>query len=257
MYEYNVKEKEMDNYIERQIIYGKNAVSEAVRSEKEIDTLFVQKGAQLGGIVSEAKKRGVVVKDVTGEKLSAMCGTPKHGGVAAELCAAQYAELDDILAESEHKGASPFIIIADEIADPHNLGAIIRSAEAAGADGVIIPKRRSASLNSTVFKTSAGAAARIKVARVSNLVDTIKTLKKRNIWVYGMEADGSPYDKTDLTDGVAVVVGSEGFGLGRLIRESCDGVLSLPMNGKVNSLNASVAAGILMYEVVRQRRNKQ
>lgn len=245
----------MENKIEQRIIYGRNAVFETLSSEKEIDTLFVQKGASLGGIVAAAKKRGIVVKDVSGEKLSALCGAEKHGGVAAELCAAEYADLDDILAVSEQKGAKPFIIIADEIADPHNLGAIIRSAEAAGADGVIIPKRRSASLNSTVFKTSAGAAAWIKVARVSNLVDTIKTLKKQNIWVYGMEADGSPYDKTDFTGGTAIVVGSEGFGLGRLVRESCDEVLSLPMNGKVNSLNASVSAGILMYEVVRQRNN--
>ena len=237
----------MENKTERQIIYGKNAVSEALNSDKEIDTLFAQKGITLGNIIPNAKKRGIVVKDVSDEKLTAMCGTPKHGGVAAELCAAEYAELDDILAVSEQKGTPPFIIIADEIADPHNLGAIIRSAEAAGADGVIIPKRRSASLNSTVFKTSAGAAAWIKVARVSNLVDTIKTLKKRNIWVYGMEANGTPYDKTDFTGGTAIVVGSEGFGLGRLVRESCDEVLSLPMNGKVNSLNASVSAGILMY----------
>ena len=243
----------MENKTERQIIYGKNAVSEALNSDKEIDTLFAQKGITLGNIIPNAKKRGIVVKDVSDEKLTAMCGTPKHGGVAAELCAAEYAELDDILAVSEQKGTPPFIIIADEIADPHNLGAIIRSAEAAGADGVIIPKRRSASLNSTVFKTNAGAAAWIKVARVSNLVDTIKTLKKRNIWVYGMEANGTPYDKTDFTGGTAIVVGSEGFGLGRLVRESCDEVLSLPMNGKVNSLNASVSAGILMYEVVRQR----
>lgn len=243
----------MENKTERQIIYGKNAVSEALNSDKKIDTLFAQKGITLGNIIPNAKKRGIVVKDVSDEKLTAMCGTPKHGGVAAELCAAEYAELDDILAVSEQKGTPPFIIIADEIADPHNLGAIIRSAEAAGADGVIIPKRRSASLNSTVFKTSAGAAAWIKVARVSNLVDTIKTLKKRNIWVYGMEANGTPYDKTDFTGGTAIVVGSEGFGLGRLVRESCDEVLSLPMNGKVNSLNASVSAGILMYEVVRQR----
>ncbi len=243
----------MENKTERQIIYGKNAVSEALNSDKEIDTLFAQKGITLGNIIPNAKKRGIVVKDVSDEKLTAMCGTPKHGGVAAELCAAEYAELDEILAVSEQKGTPPFIIIADEIADPHNLGAIIRSAEAAGADGVIIPKRRSASLNSTVFKTSAGAAAWIKVARVSNLVDTIKTLKKRNIWVYGMEANGTPYDKTDFTGGTAIVVGSEGFGLGRLVRESCDEVLSLPMNGKVNSLNASVSAGILMYEVVRQR----
>ncbi len=246
----------MEKDIEQQIIYGRNAVSEALSSEKEIDTIFVQRGAAVGNIISLAKKRGIVIKDVSEEKLSALAGTPKHGGVAAELCACTYAELEDIFEVSEAKGTPPFIIIADEIADPHNLGAIIRTAEAAGADGVIIPKRRSASLNATVFKTSAGAAAWIKVARVSNLVDAIKTLKKRNIWVWGMEADGSPFGKTDFTGGTAIVVGSEGFGLGRLVRESCDGVLSLPMNGKVNSLNASVSAGILMYEVVRQREAK-
>lgn len=246
----------MEKDIEQQIIYGRNAVSEALSSEREIDTVFVQKGAAVGNIISSAKKRGIVVKDVSEEKLSALAGTTKHGGVAAELCACTYAELEDILEVSKEKGTPPFIIIADEIADPHNLGAIIRTAEAAGADGVIIPKRRSASLNATVFKTSAGAAAWIKVARVSNLVDAIKTLKKHNIWVWGMEADGSPFGKTDFTGGTAIVVGSEGFGLGRLVRESCDGVLSLPMNGKVNSLNASVSAGILMYEVVRQREAK-
>ncbi|MBD5383721.1 MAG: 23S rRNA (guanosine(2251)-2'-O)-methyltransferase RlmB [Ruminococcaceae bacterium] len=244
----------MENEIKQQIIYGRNAVSEALSSDKEIDTIFVQRSASVGNIISAAKKRGVVVKDVSEEKLAAITGTQKHGGVAAELCACTYAELEDILEVSREKGTQPFIIIADEIADPHNLGAIIRTAEAAGADGVIIPKRRSASLNATVFKTSAGAAAWIKVARVSNLVDAIKTLKKHNIWVWGMEADGSPFDKTDFNGGTAIVVGSEGFGLGRLVRESCDGVLSLPMNGKVNSLNASVSAGILMYEVVRQRK---
>lgn len=246
----------MEKDIEQQIIYGRNAVSEALSSEKELDTIFVQRGASIGNIISAAKKRGIVVKDVSEERLAAITGTQKHGGVAAELCACTYAELEDILEVSREKGTPPFIIIADEIADPHNLGAIIRTAEAAGADGVIIPKRRSASLNATVFKTSAGAAAWIKVARVSNLVDTIKTLKKQNIWVWGMEADGSPFDKTDFSGGTAIVVGSEGFGLGRLVRESCDGVLSLPMNGKVNSLNASVSAGILMYEVVRQRIRK-
>lgn len=244
----------MEKEIEQQIIYGRNAVSEALSSDKEIDTVFVQRGASVGNIISAAKKRGAVVKDVSEEKLAAITGTQKHGGVAAELCACTYAELEDILEVSREKGTQPFIIIADEIADPHNLGAIIRTAEAAGADGVIIPKRRSASLNATVFKTSAGAAAWIKIARVSNLVDAIKTLKKHNIWVWGMEADGSPFDKTDFKGGTAIVVGSEGFGLGRLVRESCDGVLSLPMNGKVNSLNASVSAGILMYEVVRQRK---
>ncbi|MCM1167044.1 MAG: 23S rRNA (guanosine(2251)-2'-O)-methyltransferase RlmB [Lachnospiraceae bacterium] len=243
----------MEKELETQIIYGKNAVSEALSSEKDVDAVFVQRGASVGNIVSAAKRRGIVVKDVSAEKLAALTGTQKHGGVAAELCACAYAELGDILGVSREKGVPPFIIIADEIADPHNLGAIIRTAEAAGADGVVIPKRRSASLNATVFKTSAGAAAWIKVARVANLVDAIKTLKKHNIWVWGMEADGAPFDKTDFTGGTAIVVGSEGFGLGRLVRESCDGVLSLPMNGKVNSLNASVSAGILMYEVVRQR----
>ena len=243
----------MEKDLSQQIIYGKNAVLEALNSDKEIDTLFLQKGVSVGGIVSAAKRRGVVIKDVSAEKLDSLCGTSKHGGVAAEMCACEYSSVEDILAVSAGNKKPPFIIIADEIADPHNLGAIIRTAEAAGADGVIIPKRRSASLNATVFKTSAGAAAWIKVARVSNLVDTIKALKKHNIWVYGMEADGEPYDKTDFSGGVALVVGSEGFGLGRLIRESCDAVVSLPMNGKVNSLNASVSAGILMYEIVKHR----
>ncbi len=243
----------MDNEIKQQIIYGRNAVCEALSSDKEIDTVFVQKGISVGNIVFLAKQRGTVVKEVTSEKLTALTGTTKHGGTAAELCMCRYAELEDILEVSRSKGTKPFIVIADEIADPHNLGAIIRTAEAAGADGVIIPKRRSASLNSTVFKTSAGAASWIKVARVSNLVDTIKKLKSENIWVYGMEADGRRFDETDFSGGCAIVVGSEGFGLGRLVRESCDEIVSLPMFGKVNSLNASVSAGILMYEVVKSR----
>lgn len=240
--------------MENDIIYGRNAVIEALRSEKEIDTVFVQKDLKIDGVAAMAKERGAVVKIVGAEKITSLAGTPKHGGVCAQLCAVQYAQLTDILAVSESKGKPPFIIIADEIADPHNLGAIIRTAEAAGADGVIIPKRRSAGLNSTVFKTSAGAAAWIKVARVANLVDTIKTLKKKNIWVYGMEADGEQYDRIDFSGGAAVVVGSEGFGLSRLVRENCDVIVSLPMNGKVNSLNASVSAGILMYEIVKHRK---
>lgn len=238
---------------ENNLIYGRNAVTETLGSGREIDTLYVQKGASLGKIVSLAKQRGVVVKELSDERLTAMCGTSKHGGVAAELAAASYSTVEDILAAAKERGKPPFIIIADEIEDPHNLGAIIRTAEAAGADGLIIPKRRSASLNATVFKTSAGAAAWLKVARVPNLVDAIKRLKEQGVWVYGMEADGTPYDKADLSGAVALVIGSEGFGLGRLVRENCDMILSLPMNGKVNSLNASVSAGILMYEVVKHR----
>lgn len=238
---------------DNEIIFGRNAVLEALQSDRAVNTIFVQKGVSVGNIVAAAKQRGAVVKDVTDEKITALCKTAKHGGVAAELCAGVYCAVEDILAVSRDRGSQPFIIIADEIADPHNLGAIIRTAEAAGADGVIIPKRRSASLNGTVFKTSSGAAAWIKVARVANLVDTIKMLKNHNIWVYGMEADGSPLAETDFTGGTAIVVGSEGFGLGRLVRQSCDAVVSLPMFGKVNSLNASVSAAIAMYEVVRQR----
>lgn len=242
------------NENEEQVIYGRNAVAEALTSDISVDTVYIQKGvAGLGKIIALAKENGAVVKEVAEEKLSSLTGA-KHGGVAAIIAAAQYAELEDILEASRQKGKPPFIIICDEIQDPHNLGAIIRTAEAAGADGVIIPKRRSAGLTSTVFKTSAGAASWVKVARVGNLVSAIKTLKEKNIWVYGAEADGTPYHKAKLDGGIALVIGSEGQGLGRLIRESCDGILSIDMYGNINSLNASVSAGILMYEVVKYRR---
>ncbi|MBO5377121.1 MAG: 23S rRNA (guanosine(2251)-2'-O)-methyltransferase RlmB [Ruminiclostridium sp.] len=241
--------------MEEQIIYGRNAVTEALLSGKTIDTVYIQKNAKgLGKIISLAKDSGAVVKDANEEKLSQLSEGGKHGGVAAVLAAAEYATVDDLLKVAEEKGEPPFLIIADEIQDPHNLGALIRTAEAAGAHGIIIPKRRSAGLTSTVYKTSAGAVNWLKVARVSNLVETINDLKKKNIWVYGAEADGQPFHKADLSGAVALVIGSEGFGLGRLVRESCDMILSIDMYGKVNSLNASVSGGILMYEVVRHRR---
>ncbi|MGN0611805.1 MAG: 23S rRNA (guanosine(2251)-2'-O)-methyltransferase RlmB [Ruminiclostridium sp.] len=244
----------MEAASKEETIYGKNAVTEALKAERPIDTVYLLKNAQgMNQIVALAKKQGIVIKDVSEDKLKAMCGD-KHGGTAAVMSAVTYCTVDDILENAEKKGKPPFIIICDEIQDPHNLGAIIRTAEASGADGVIIPKRRSATVNSTVFKTSAGAAAWVKIARVSNLVDTIKTLKKHGVWVYGAEADGTPIDKADLSGAVALVIGSEGFGLGKLVRENCDVVLSLPMFGKVNSLNASVCAGILMYEAVKYRK---
>ncbi len=244
----------METTSKEEIIYGKNAVTEALKAERPIDTVYLLKNAQgMNQIVALAKKQGIVIKDVSEDKLKAMCGD-KHGGTAAVMSAVTYCTVDDILENAEKKGKPPFIIICDEIQDPHNLGAIIRTAEASGADGVIIPKRRSAAVNSTVFKTSAGAAAWVKIARVSNLVDTIKTLKKHGVWVYGAEADGTPIDKADLSGAIALVIGSEGFGLGKLVRENCDVVLSLPMFGKVNSLNASVCAGILMYEAVKYRK---
>lgn len=241
--------------MEEQIIYGRNAVTEALLSGKAVDTVYIQKTAKgLGKIISLAKDSGAVVKDVSDEKLAALVPEGKHGGVAAVIAAAEYSTVEDILAAAKEKNEPPFIVIADEIQDPHNLGAIIRTAEAAGAHGVIIPKRRSAGLTATVFKTSAGAASWLKIARVSNLSDTIRELKKKNIWVYGAEADGEPFYKADLSGAVALVIGSEGFGLGRVVRENCDMILSIDMYGKVNSLNASVSAGILMYEVVRHRR---
>lgn len=241
--------------MEEEIIYGRNAVTEALLSGRAVDTVYVLKTAKgMGKIISLAKESGAVVKDVSEEKLDMLAPGGKHGGVAAKAAAAEYSTVEDILLTAKEKSEPPFIIIADEIQDPHNLGAIIRTAEAAGAHGVIIPKRRSAGLTATVLKTSAGAASWIKVARVANLVDTINFLKKRGVWVYGAEADGEPFHKADLSGAAALVIGSEGFGLGRLVRESCDMILSIDMYGKVNSLNASVSGGILMYEIVRHRR---
>lgn len=246
----------MDKNTEEQVIYGKNAVTEALLSGVTVDTVYLLKGAGgMGKIVALAKENGAVVKETGEDKLRDLSGGVKHGGVAAVTAAASYSTVEEILAVSAEKGLPPFIIAADGIQDPHNLGAIIRTAEAAGADGVIIPKRRSASLTSTVYKTSAGAASWIKAARVSNLVTALEELKKHNIWVYGAEADGSPFHRAKLEGGVCLVIGSEGQGLSRLVRETCDEILSIDMYGHVNSLNASVSAGILMYEVVKYRRN--
>lgn len=238
-----------------QVIYGKNAVTEALLSDAEVDTVYLLRGAGgMGRIVAIAKEKGAVIKETGEEKLRSLTDNAKHGGVAAVTAAASYSTVEEILEVSEGKGLPPFIIAADGIQDPHNLGAIIRTAEAAGADGVIIPKRRSVSLTSTVYKTSAGAASWIKVARVNSLSSALTELKKRNIWVYGAEADGTPFHKAKLTGGICLVIGSEGQGLSRLVRETCDEVLSIDMYGHVNSLNASVSAGVLMYEVVKYRR---
>lgn len=239
------------------IIYGRNPVLEALKSGAEIDTVFISgQGGSLGKIRAEAKKSGAVVKDVNAGKLDQLTEGAAHQGAAAVIACAEYASVEDILAASRKKGTEPFIIICDEIEDPHNLGAIIRTAEAAGADGIIIPKRRSASLNATVHKTSAGAASWLPVARVSNLASAIDKLQENGVWIYGTDASGENYDGVDLKGAIALVIGSEGFGMGRLIKEKCDFLLKLPMHGKITSLNASVAAGIFMYEAVRQRTKK-
>lgn len=234
------------------LLIGRNAVTEALKSDREIDTLILMRNNNnpaLSRLASMAKEKGAVVKEVDSKKLDFMCGGANHQGVAAYVAAHEYASVENIFAYAEEKGEAPFIVVCDEIEDPHNLGAIIRTAECAGVHGVIIPKRRSASLNFTVGKTSAGALEYMRVARVSNLASTIDELKEKGCWVYGADMDGTDYKKTDFSGAVVLVIGSEGKGIGKLIRQKCDAIVSLPMKGNINSLNASVAAGILMYEV--------
>lgn len=236
-------------------IVGRNPVIEALKANKLIDTVYVNRdgGGSISHIIELARKRDIVVKEVTEPKLSSMAKGAVHQGVIAVGACAEYCTIPDILEYARSLKQDPFVIICDEIEDPHNLGAIIRTAESAGAHGIIIPKRRSASLNYTVFKTSAGAASWLRVARVPNIASAIDELKENGVWIYGTDASGERYDKADLKGAVGLVIGSEGEGIGKLVAKKCDFMLSLPMKGKITSLNASVAAGIFMYEVVRQR----
>lgn len=241
---------------QQELIIGRNPVLEALKSGREIDTVYIAEGdmgGSLGLIAGKARDGGIVVKNVNRRKLDAMCGGANHQGVAARAAAHEYAQIEDMLALAKSKGEAPFVIICDEIEDPHNLGAIIRSADACGAHGVIIPKRRGVGLTYAVSKVSAGAVEYVPVARVPNLVAAIEDLKSKGFWIYGADIDGTPWDKVDYSGSVALVIGSEGKGISRLVKEKCDFVVSLPMRGKINSLNASVAAGILMYEVIKHR----
>ncbi len=250
------KEKNFSDERSEDIIFGRNPVIEALKSDANLDCIYIcGSGGSLNLIRKLAKDKGVVIKDAQEKKLSQLSGGASHQGVAAVGACGEYVSVEDILAVSRNKGTKPFIIICDEIEDPHNLGAIIRTAETSGADGIIIPKRRSASLNATVFKTSAGAANYVPVARVSNLASCIDMLKENGVWIYGTDASGTEYTQTDFTGSCALVIGSEGFGISKLIQKKCDFMIKLPMLGKINSLNASVAAGIFMYEILRQRSN--
>lgn len=239
------------------LIEGRNAVTEALRAGTAIDKVYIAKGetdAALGHIAAKAKAAGAVVVDVDRRKLDFMSRTHSHQGVIAIAAVREYVEVEDILAIAEEKGEKPLIVVCDELSDPHNLGAVIRTAECAGAHGIIIPKRRSAGLTAIVAKTSAGAVAHVPVARVPNLTKTLNDLKKQGIWVFGTAAGASTqlYD-ADLKGPAAIVIGSEGTGMSRLVAETCDFNVSIPMKGKLNSLNASAAAAILLYEAVRQR----
>ena len=239
------------------IIEGRNAVTEALRAGVAIDKIYLAKGETdhtLGRIAAQAKKAGVVVVECDRRKLDAMSTTHSHQGVIAVAAVREYATVEDILAAARQRGEAPLLVVCDEISDPHNLGAIIRTAECAGAHGVIIPKRRSAGLTAVVAKTSAGAVSYLPVARVPNIPALLKDLQKEGVWVFGTAAEGntSLYG-ADLKGPAAIVIGSEGDGMSRLARENCDFLVSIPMRGQISSLNASAAAAILLYEAVRQR----
>jgi 23S rRNA (guanosine2251-2'-O)-methyltransferase len=219
-----------------------------------LDAVLVARGdrsGSLGMLIAKCRALGVPVKETDTRRLDAIC--PHHQGIIAVAACKPYATLDDLFALAKQRGEPPFFVVCDELEDPHNLGAILRTAEAAGAHGVIVPKRRSVGLTSTVYKASAGAVEYVPVARVTNIADTLRELKKRQVWVYGLDMDGQRYDQTDLRGAAALVVGSEGRGISRIVREQCDVIVSLPMRGHIQSLNASVACSILLYEAARQR----
>lgn len=238
-------------------IEGRNAVIEAFRSGKTIDKIFIQDGVQDGPVQTikrEAKKHNTMIKFVTKERLDQLSETGKHQGVIAYTAAYEYAEVDDILEAARQKGEAPFVFLLDNIEDPHNLGAIIRTANLAGAHGVIIPKNRAVGLTATVARTSAGALNYTPVARVTNLAKTIEELKKEGMWFVCADMGGTEMYDLNLTGSIGLVIGNEGEGVGRLVKEKCDYIASIPMKGDIDSLNASVAAGVLAYEIVRQRR---
>ena len=245
-----------DDKIHNDVVAGRNAVNEVLRSGREIEFLMVAKGA--GGsvvpIIAECKKRHITIKEMPRQKLDFKLPGVNHQGLAVVVSSGEYCSVEDILAVAKEKDEPAFILILDEIEDPHNFGAIIRTAAASGVHGIIIPKRRSVGINNTVYKTACGAAEYVKVARVSNLPSTIDFLKENGVWVYGTDMDGENIFQTDFKSACALIIGNEGKGIGRLVKEKCDFCVKIPMYGKINSLNASVAAGISMYSVVKSRK---
>lgn len=248
---------ERDEALDECLIEGRNAVTEALKSGRCINKVFLAEGSTDHGLTrlaSMAKEAGAVISTVDRRKLDTMSPTGAHQGVIAMAAAHTYATIEDMLQRAADRGEAPLLILCDELADPHNLGAIIRTGECAGAHGVVIPKRRAVGLTAVVAKASAGALEYMPVARVSNMTQTIQELKEKGIWVFGTAADGAtPLHQTDLKGPTAIVIGSEGDGMGRLVAESCDFKVSIPMKGAISSLNASAAAAILLYEAVRQR----
>lgn len=246
------EEREFSDQIE-----GRNSVLELLESGKDVNKIFIEKGEKHGSInkiIGIAKDRKIVIVEVDRNKLNQMAESENHQGVIAIVPPFDYCEVDDILAEATKREEAPFILILDGIEDPHNLGAIIRTAETAGVHGIIIPKRRACSVNSTVYKVASGAVEHMKIARVNNLNDEIKYLKEKDVWIYGTAIEATKYYyEENLKGAIALVIGNEGEGMSRLVRENCDVLLKIPMKGKITSLNASVSAGIVMYEAVKQR----
>ena len=240
-------------------IEGRNSVLELLESDRDINKIYVSRGEKHGSInkiLAIAKEKRIVTVEVDKSKLDTMSQTENHQGVIAIVPPFEYCEVDDILNNAKQKGEKEFILILDGIEDPHNLGSIIRTAETAGVHGIIIPKRRAASVNSTVNKVSAGAVEHMKIARVNNINETIKYLKDNGVWICGTDMDtNTEYYNQDLTGPIAIVIGSEGFGMSRLVKENCDFLVKIPMKGKITSLNASVSAGIVIYETLKQRLN--
>ena len=248
----NKHENEFNDQVE-----GRNAVLELLESDRDINKIFISDGEKHGSInkiIALAKEKKVIINEVSKTKLNQMSQTENNQGVIAIVPPFNYCEIDDILDLAKNRNEKPFVLILDGIEDPHNLGSIIRTAETAGVHGIIIPKRRAANVNSTVAKVSAGAVEYMKIARVNNISDAINTLKENDIWICGtdMNTDKYYYDE-DFTGGIGIVIGSEGYGMSRLVKENCDFLVKIPMKGKITSLNASVSAGIVMYEVVKQR----
>lgn len=238
-------------------VEGRNAVLELLESQKDINKLFIERGEKHGSInkiIAKAKERKVIIIEKDKKQMKEMARTDNYQGVIAIVPPFEYCDVEDIIEEAKSKKEDPFILILDGIEDPHNLGAIIRTAETAGVHGIIIPKRRAASVNSTVNKVSAGATEYMKIARVNNITETIKTLKKKDIWVCGTDMNAKNYYyQENYRIPIAIVIGSEGFGISRLVKENCDFMVKIPMKGKITSLNASVSAGIIIYEVCKQR----
>ena len=254
-------EKSEKKDLPENILIGRNAVTEALKSGRGINRILLAKGELSGAakpLVHLAKERGIVIDFVERAKIESIAAEHRHQGVLAYAAPVAYASVEEILQRAEEKGEAPFLLLLDQLEDPHNLGALLRTADATGVHGVLIPKRRSVSLSATVAKTSAGAIEYVPVARIGNVAQTMKELKEKGLWVAGADMDGEQdYDEADLTGPMVLVIGSEGYGISRLAKENCDFLVRMPMVGKLNSLNASVAGSILMYESMRQRLKKR